>query len=127
MMTVLTEGLKSGAAIIVGEGVSTTAARLIPMLGNTGIVGALKIGVVGTVIGGFSRRFLGTYTREFVGAAWAKAIKTALPVGSIPLIGPGLSGYAPLLAAPTGMSGYARPAVAGSATSVAADGSGYIF
>jgi hypothetical protein len=99
----------------------------VPFLGNTGMVGGLKIGLTGTLLGVFGRRFLGSYAREFVGAAWAKAIKTAVPVSSIPLIGSGLSGYAPLLAGPTGMSGYARPAVSGSGASVAPDGSGYIF
>jgi hypothetical protein len=125
MLRTVTEGVKSGAAILAGEGISTTVARIIPILGNTGIVGALKIGVVGTVVGGFGRRFLGTYTREFVGAAWAKAIKTAVPVASIPLIGPGLSGYTPLIA-PSGMSGYA-PRSSGAGMSAADDGSGYSF
>lgn len=120
-----TEGLKCGAAIVAGEGVSTTVARLIPVLGNTGIIGGVKIGLVGTLIGGFGRRVLGSYAREFVGGAWAKAIKTAVPVGSIPLIGPGLSGYTPLIA-PSGMSGYA-PRSSGAGMSAADDGSGYSF
>ena len=120
------DGVKCGAAILAGEGISTTVAGFIPILGNSGIIGALKIGIIGTVLGGFGRRFLGSYTREFVGGAWAKAIKTAIPVGSIPLIGPGLAGYTPALIAPSSMSGYA-PRTSGQGMSAAEDGSGYGF
>ena len=120
------DGIKCGVAILAGEGVSTMVAGFIPILGNAGIIGALKIGLVGTLVGGFGRRWLGSYTREFVGGAWAKAIKTAVPVGSIPLIGPSLAGYTPALIAPSSMSGYA-PRSSGQGMSAADDGSGYAF
>ena len=120
------EGVKCGAVILAGEGVSTMVAGFIPILGNTGIIGALKIGLVGTLVGGFGKRFLGSYTREFVGGAWAKAIKTAVPLASIPVIGPSLAGYTPQLIAPSSMSGYA-PRSSGQGMSAADDGSGYAF
>jgi hypothetical protein len=120
------QGMKCGVAIIAGEGLATTAAGFIPVLGNTGIVAGLKIGLVGTLLGAFGGKFLMGYQREFIGGAWAKAIKTAVPVGSIPLIGPGLAGYTPRLAAPSSMSGYA-PRTSGAGMSASDDGSGYSF
>lgn len=120
------QGVKCGAAILAGEGASTLVAGFIPVFGNTGIIGGLKIGLVGTLIGSFGSRWLGSYTREFVGGAWAKAIRTAVPVGSIPLIGPALSGYTPALIAPSRLSGYA-PRSSGQGMSAADDGSGYAF
>ncbi len=120
------QGVKCGIAILAGEGISTTAAGFIPILGNTGIIGGLKIGLVGTLLGAFGARFMAGYSREFIGGAWAKAIKTAVPVGAIPLIGPGLAGYTPRLAAPSTMSGYA-PRTSGAGMSAAEDGSGYAF
>lgn len=120
------QGIKCGIAILAGEGLSTTAAGYIPVLANVGIVGGLKIGLVGTLLGTFGSRFLRGYEREFIGAAWAKAIKVAVPqVHSIPLIGSGLAGYTPLIAA-SRMSGYAPRAVS-SGMSASDDGSGYSF
>jgi hypothetical protein len=124
------QGVKCGAVILAGDGLSTMTAGFIPILGNTGIIGGLKIGLVGTLLGTFASRYLGSYTREFVGGAWAKAIKTAVPVASIPLIGPSLAGYTPALIAPSRLSGYApRGGGAGlsQSTSTADDGSGYVF
>lgn len=120
------QGVKCGVAILAGEGVATMVAGFVPVLGNTGIVGGLKIGLIGTLVGGFAGRFLRGYEREFIGGAWAKAIRTAVPVSSIPLIGPSLSGYTPTLIAPSRLSGYA-PRSSGAGMSAAEDGSGYAF
>lgn len=120
------QGMKCGAFILAGEGASTMVAGFVPMLGNTGIIGGLKIGLIGTLLGSFGGRFLKGYTREFVGGAWAKAIRTAVPVASIPLIGSSLSGYTPSLIAPSRLSGYA-PRSSGAGMSASDDGSGYSF
>lgn len=127
----ITEGLKCGSFVVLGEAVSVTVPSMV-RLPTTGLLGAGVIGLTGTVLGMVAGRFIGgTNTQYFVAGAWAKAIKQAIApyAASIPLIGPGLAGYTPAIAAGgrRALSGYVPRGGSSAGVSAADDGSGYVF